>query len=94
MTVPGNHDLYLDDAVTEQRFERVFGDLLASDWAPSVGGLFPAVRLYRGPPRGDHHQQRAAQSPAVSLERARFPQRNCTRWRRCCAIRDWRGARS
>lgn len=44
--VPGNHDLYLPDAVLDGRFERVFGDLLGSDWPDrTVDGLWPSVRL-------------------------------------------------
>lgn len=48
VTVPGNHDLYLHDSVSERRFERLFGDLLGSDWPEHAvdGGVFPAVRLY------------------------------------------------
>lgn len=47
VTVPGNHDLYLWDAVEERRFERVFGDVLGSDWPIAAEGeSFPAVRLY------------------------------------------------
>lgn len=47
VTVPGNHDLYLRDAVREQRFERCFGDLLGSDFVQAPGlGHFPAVRLF------------------------------------------------
>lgn len=47
VTVPGNHDVYLHDAVRDRRFERAFGDGLVSDWPESVvGGRFPAVRLF------------------------------------------------
>ena len=46
-TVPGNHDLYLRDCVDDRRFERLFGDLLGSDWPErAVDGAFPAVRLF------------------------------------------------
>lgn len=44
--VPGNHDLYLPDAVRERRFERTFADTLASDLPEYRGsGAFPLVRL-------------------------------------------------
>jgi 3',5'-cyclic AMP phosphodiesterase CpdA len=44
--VPGNHDIYLPDAVLDGRFERCFGDLLGSDWPErTVDGLWPCVRL-------------------------------------------------
>jgi 3',5'-cyclic AMP phosphodiesterase CpdA len=44
-TVPGNHDLYLADTVRHARFERHFGDLLASELPElSVDGAFPFVR--------------------------------------------------
>jgi len=44
--VPGNHDIYLPDAVLDGRFERCFGDLLGSDWPErTVDGLWPSVRL-------------------------------------------------
>src|SRR5262245_60242632 len=47
VTVPGNHDLYLRDCIDDRRFERLFGDLLGSDWPEhAVDGAFPAVRLY------------------------------------------------
>lgn len=47
VTVPGNHDLYMPDAVADGRFERVFGDLLGSDWPErAVDAGYPAVRLY------------------------------------------------
>jgi 3',5'-cyclic AMP phosphodiesterase CpdA len=49
VTVPGNHDLYLPD-VADGRFDRTFGDLLATDWPEyTVDGAWPGVRLY-----GDH----------------------------------------
>ncbi len=46
VTVPGNHDLYLQDVVDARRFERHFGDLLTTDM-PSyqVDGDWPLVRL-------------------------------------------------
>jgi len=44
--VPGNHDLYVQDAVDDARFERHFGDLLGSDRPDAVvDGAFPFVRL-------------------------------------------------
>jgi 3',5'-cyclic AMP phosphodiesterase CpdA len=48
VTVPGNHDLYLPDAITDGRFERAFGDLMsAGDWPErAVDGIYPAVHLY------------------------------------------------
>ncbi len=47
-TVPGNHDVYLDDGIGV--FERIFDDLLVSD-APdlAVHGRWPLVRFF-----GDH----------------------------------------
>lgn len=47
MTVPGNHDIYLDDCVTERRFERHFGDFLRGDGlaAAAADGIWPVVRL-------------------------------------------------
>lgn len=45
VTVPGNHDIYVDDAA-HALFARVFGDLLASDLPEhAVDGPFPIVRL-------------------------------------------------
>lgn len=50
VTVPGNHDLYLPDALADGRFERTFGDLLGTDWPEfTVDGRWPGVRIY-----GDH----------------------------------------
>jgi 3',5'-cyclic AMP phosphodiesterase CpdA len=47
VTVPGNHDLYLPDAIADGRFERVFGDLLGTDCPEyAADGHWPAVRLY------------------------------------------------
>jgi predicted phosphodiesterase len=47
VTVPGNHDLYMPDTVADGRFDRIFGDLLGSDWPErAVDGPWPAVRLY------------------------------------------------
>lgn len=40
ITVPGNHDLYMPDAVKDQRFDRIFGDLMGE-------GPWPRVRLFR-----------------------------------------------
>lgn len=46
VTVPGNHDQYLPDTITERRFERSFGDLLSTDLPEyAVDGPFPFVRL-------------------------------------------------
>ena len=46
VTVPGNHDLYLPDALADGRFERHFGDLLVSD-LPEYrrDGQWPTARL-------------------------------------------------
>jgi 3',5'-cyclic AMP phosphodiesterase CpdA len=45
VTVPGNHDIYVDDAAHE-RFARVFGELLTSDLPEhAVDGPFPLVRF-------------------------------------------------
>ncbi|MFI5307213.1 MAG: metallophosphoesterase family protein [Polyangiales bacterium] len=47
ITVPGNHDLYLPDTLADGRFERIFGDLLGSDWPErAVDGHWPSIRLY------------------------------------------------
>ncbi len=47
VTVPGNHDLYLPDALADRRFERHFGDLLKTDRADlTVDGVWPIVRLF------------------------------------------------
>lgn len=46
VTVPGNHDIYVD-AAAYGRFERVFGELLKSDLPElAVDGPFPIVRLF------------------------------------------------
>lgn len=46
VTVPGNHDLYVPDAVREHRFEDAFGDLVTSDLPElAVRGPFPTVRF-------------------------------------------------
>lgn len=46
LTVPGNHDIYLDDCVREQRFEKHFGDLLKSDLPNRCAeGPYPFVRF-------------------------------------------------
>ena len=44
--VPGNHDVYLDDAVRAERFRRHFGDLVLAADLPSlaVDGPYPLVR--------------------------------------------------
>jgi 3',5'-cyclic AMP phosphodiesterase CpdA len=45
-TVPGNHDIYLPDAVRDGRFEAAFGDLIRSDMPEHcVDGPWPCVRL-------------------------------------------------
>lgn len=45
-TVPGNHDLYLRDAIRHTRFERFFGAYTVSDWPEyAVDGPYPFVRL-------------------------------------------------
>lgn len=47
VTVPGNHDVYLQDVVRERRFERHFGSYLTSDLPERcVDGPWPLVRLY------------------------------------------------
>jgi 3',5'-cyclic AMP phosphodiesterase CpdA len=47
VTVPGNHDLYMPDTVADGRFDRIFGDLLGSDWPEvAVDAGWPRVRLY------------------------------------------------
>jgi 3',5'-cyclic AMP phosphodiesterase CpdA len=46
VTVPGNHDVYVDSAVREARFARAFGDLLRTDLPElSADGTWPQVRL-------------------------------------------------
>jgi 3',5'-cyclic AMP phosphodiesterase CpdA len=46
VTVPGNHDVYMPDTLRDRRFERHFGDLLASDLPEArVDGNYPIVRL-------------------------------------------------
>jgi 3',5'-cyclic AMP phosphodiesterase CpdA len=45
-TVPGNHDVYLADALRHTRFERHFGAFTQSDWPEcAVDGPYPYVRL-------------------------------------------------
>lgn len=45
-TVPGNHDLYLDDTLRSARFERHFGEFTRSDWPEfACEGGFPFLRL-------------------------------------------------
>jgi 3',5'-cyclic AMP phosphodiesterase CpdA len=46
VTVPGNHDIYLEDAVHDRRFERIFADVLHTD-APDLlfDETWPVVRL-------------------------------------------------
>jgi 3',5'-cyclic AMP phosphodiesterase CpdA len=49
VTVPGNHDIYLQDVVRERRFERHFGSWLTSDLPERcVDGPWPLVKLYDG----------------------------------------------
>jgi 3',5'-cyclic AMP phosphodiesterase CpdA len=44
--IPGNHDIYLEDAIRQGRFERHFGDLLETDLpAERSDGRWPIVRL-------------------------------------------------
>jgi 3',5'-cyclic AMP phosphodiesterase CpdA len=47
LTVPGNHDIYLNDSLKARRFERHFGAFLKSDAVPgaAVDGPWPVVRL-------------------------------------------------
>ncbi|MFN7698089.1 MAG: metallophosphoesterase family protein [Deltaproteobacteria bacterium] len=46
-TVPGNHDLYLDDSVREGRFEKYFAKWMTSDRPDlATNGAFPFVRLF------------------------------------------------
>ena len=46
VTLPGNHDIYTQRVVDEQRFERHFGDLLHSDVPEAaVDGPWPLVRF-------------------------------------------------
>lgn len=47
VTVPGNHDVYVPDAIADGRFERTFGDLLGTDWPEhATPDGWPRVRLY------------------------------------------------
>lgn len=47
VTMPGNHDVYLQDSVDERRFERHFGALLRSDLPElATDGVWPLVRLF------------------------------------------------
>lgn len=44
VTVPGNHDIYVD---ADGAFERHFGDVLRTDWPEhAVDGVWPQVRLF------------------------------------------------
>jgi 3',5'-cyclic AMP phosphodiesterase CpdA len=46
--IPGNHDLYTQSVVREQRFDRHFGDALVSDLPEQcTDGQWPVVRLLR-----------------------------------------------
>lgn len=44
--IPGNHDVYLSDAVKAERFRRHFGDLVLAADLPSLAtdGIYPLVR--------------------------------------------------
>lgn len=47
VVMPGNHDVYVPDAVRERRFERHFGDLVQSDRpALAAASGYPLVRLF------------------------------------------------
>ena len=50
VTIPGNHDVYLHDAIREQRFEKHFREFLSND-TPDLASAdgWPMVRLF-----GDH----------------------------------------
>lgn len=46
IAIPGNHDVYLPDAVIDDRFARTFHDLIATDRPDlSTDGAWPLVRL-------------------------------------------------
>lgn len=46
VTVPGNHDIYVDDVLEDHRFDRHFGDLMSSDLPDLASdGRWPTVRL-------------------------------------------------
>jgi 3',5'-cyclic AMP phosphodiesterase CpdA len=47
VTVPGNHDVYLHDAIREKRFDKYFGEFLISD-LPELASAdgWPLVRLF------------------------------------------------
>ncbi|HET6333103.1 MAG TPA: metallophosphoesterase [Polyangiales bacterium] len=47
LTVPGNHDIYLNDSLADRRFERHFGAFLKSDAVPGAAtdGPWPIARL-------------------------------------------------
>ncbi len=46
VTVPGNHDIYLDDCIRDDRFRKHFGDLLRTDLPKAaVDGVWPLVRF-------------------------------------------------
>ncbi|HEX2675398.1 MAG TPA: metallophosphoesterase, partial [Polyangiales bacterium] len=46
VTVPGNHDVYMPDALADSRFEHSFGEFLKSDWPEAcVDGPWPVVKL-------------------------------------------------
>lgn len=46
VTVPGNHDIYLEDAVHDRRFERIFADVLGTDLPDlRADDTWPVVRL-------------------------------------------------
>lgn len=48
VTVPGNHDIYVDSAIKEQRFEKHFGEFLQTDLPEhTADGVWPLARLLR-----------------------------------------------
>lgn len=45
--VPGNHDVYLPDAILDRRFQRYFGEFMLTDMPElQTDGVFPYVRLF------------------------------------------------
>ena len=66
VTVPGNHDIYLQDVVRERRFERHFGDLLHGDLPERcVDGPWPLVRLFDDAPLAVIAVNSARPNPAI-----------------------------
>jgi 3',5'-cyclic AMP phosphodiesterase CpdA len=85
VTVPGNHDIYLDDVLRDGRFERHFGDLLKSDLPEHcVDGVWPIVRLV-----GEHMAVIAVNSarpnPVVWHSNGAIPQLQIAALERLCA---------